>query len=824
MFLLLSFGALFSKVLSLFIGKRGTVVLDIVLVWLIARLVARALMFPGSLKIFQRNTEATFRIEIARQYVHYLRQLWIFLRHAATRSTGPLRGVSVDGLSRGFSVIETLAETFRAQQRDEVFLSKEQEHVHAIAQDLEQWLGGLRVQGRCDDSPRGFSAGPVLFPRWIRAQSAGGLPGGTTPRNMLSDAVLADEEPVASQHIAKLEGLLVTLDDLRHQKPSPMRNAMRFLRTPIVGSLNQLRAEMQMRFSGQHCWIRTRGDHRLDAMFLPSKGAQGDDAVLSKDSSMETAGWPDFSGPTVIICNPNAAYYETMVYQPSWLNFWLRRGYNVLLFNYAGYGRSTGKPSPPRIAEDGDCVINFLKSKGISMIGVYGRSIGGIAACHLARRHPEDVHLLVVDRSMSTLEETAKHMYGPWAATALRWTSMAADNVDNFIAVRCYKLMVCDPKDSMILDIAALRTAVALRVLEKLAPEDKLHVDDEQLSRLVEAWRFFGALLDICDADDDNMSDGVGSFTPSDMNRSARQPSLKAVSGDGAGSDTPGSGRGVANSNSNAMSSAAPGERAGVHWLEENASVVRLTMACLADQVRSALDVVGEHLEGGGVSLHDVFLDNPGDAAQGIRCMLANLQVWGALGEQRGSGTFVGWEPAGPDGATDRDEDPFESLDAEDVDPCALSAQYRRLARTKVGQVREEYRRRLSALLNFLTQSIDLQAGEHAEYLFQSVVKHLHEVDTFVADINRFFMSVDLAARASSVTGSVSGAGGERSTVAAEQPEAQGAAEPHPAVDRAVAGHIMHVDCGHNGALDELDLRRLSVHLRAAGFGRPEVP
>ena len=36
-------------------------------------------------------------------------------------------------------------------------------------------------------------------------------------------------------------------------------------------------------------------------------------------------------------------------------------------------------------------------------LGVYGRSIGGITACHLASKFKEVVELLVIDRSLSEL-------------------------------------------------------------------------------------------------------------------------------------------------------------------------------------------------------------------------------------------------------------------------------------------------------------------------------------------------------------------------------------------------------------------------------------
>jgi pimeloyl-ACP methyl ester carboxylesterase len=81
-----------------------------------------------------------------------------------------------------------------------------------------------------------------------------------------------------------------------------------------------------------------------------------------------------------------------MVIAPNayWLNFFLKRDINVICWNYRGYGASTigsfDYASPTKAKLDAERVLGYaydllgLQGK----IGVYGRSIGGIAACHLA--------------------------------------------------------------------------------------------------------------------------------------------------------------------------------------------------------------------------------------------------------------------------------------------------------------------------------------------------------------------------------------------------------------------------------------------------------
>ena len=86
-----------------------------------------------------------------------------------------------------------------------------------------------------------------------------------------------------------------------------------------------------------------------------------------------------------------------MINQPNayWINFFIKRDCNVICWNYRGYGESDAcwyeVLSPYMCKVDAEKVLNFainkLQVKG--PIGVYGRSIGGIAASHLAAKYPE---------------------------------------------------------------------------------------------------------------------------------------------------------------------------------------------------------------------------------------------------------------------------------------------------------------------------------------------------------------------------------------------------------------------------------------------------
>ena len=64
------------------------------------------------------------------------------------------------------------------------------------------------------------------------------------------------------------------------------------------------------------------------------------------------------------------------------------KGYNVILWNYRGYGQSTGSPTIIKSQTDASNVYNFYRDKGYDIQVVHGYSIGGAAAVGLFDKTP----------------------------------------------------------------------------------------------------------------------------------------------------------------------------------------------------------------------------------------------------------------------------------------------------------------------------------------------------------------------------------------------------------------------------------------------------
>lgn len=219
----------------------------------------------------------------------------------------------------------------------------------------------------------------------------------------------------------------------------------------------------------------------------------------------------------VLYCNPNAGMIEVSTginfsggnvptvdkanaNNDSWVDFYTELGFDVYVFNYAGYGRSFGptgpphhgdhrpgcfakigrilksslysfQPTPDSLREDGIAVATHLLSiEGVQHLVIHGESIGGLSAAGTARHlsnsstYRSKVSLLICDRTFCNLEAIAQRMVGGWSGYAIRmlaplWnTDVAAD----YVAASCPKILASDAADMIIAEASSLKSGVAL--------------------------------------------------------------------------------------------------------------------------------------------------------------------------------------------------------------------------------------------------------------------------------------------------------------------------------------------------------------------------
>jgi len=871
---------LFNVCLARLFTIPGAFILNLGLFFLLLRWVVRILVFPGSILCWKRNTEATYRVEMAKQWMQQLEQLHAFLKMATNRPASSHAGMTLEGVQAGCHVIEGLARNLRVQQRDQVKFTAEQAHMRLLVSAVESWIHSAKV---CDKR-NGKAESQVNLTDWIHRILQSGSP---VPLSyaVATHPLVKESEVEVPACIERLEQLIIILDGLQRQQDSFCASARRFLQVPTVGSLHQLRAELLVKYSGQHHWVRTPSGRKIDAMFIACQGAAGLDAEdAPKDDALSTGSntkedvplkevvseaAPCAGGPVIVWCNPNAGYYETMAYESHWLDFYLSQGCSVLLFNYSGFGRSEGHPTPRAVASDGNAVIEFLTRRGFSQIGVHGRSIGGICACSLAEAHPDVVKILIADRTFSTLAKVAKYTFGNWAVQGLGLSATWADNHKNYEKSRCYKVMICDPKDATIPDLAALRTAVALDAVSQVPECNRFHVEDEKIERLAKAWTFFETLIHVCSRMDSppqgqqctscrgsmgNEATGIGKPQVEQLTKAAlggHEPApgsgtkgpqcdgdnVEAHSrnegGEGGEDDTQ---RLVTTRSRLEAQTAADARKPTITetWLEEHADAVQTVLAQHIDAIRVALDIVGTQLNASGMTLENA-LSRPSleEACEALRCFVANLQAWGSLSTCRDMPLSahrdieaILQQGIGVDLDTTLVSARLDRL-ASNLTPEKVSIYHRQLTQTMMSRVRREFRQQTSRVRRNLEQA-SCDYGSPGSALCATILTHFCELESFVTTICRFFRSVDIASQSAATSGGVAsslmsdcGTGAPANSDSEEGKESIGRGRAAlPLINAVTTGFVVCIDCGHNGVLSDSELQHLSMHLRAARFGK----
>lgn len=126
-----------------------------------------------------------------------------------------------------------------------------------------------------------------------------------------------------------------------------------------------------------------------------------------------------------------------------------RLGLSVLIFDYRGYGRSTGKPSEAGLHRDAQTAWDFLtRSRGMAPqhIVLFGESLGGAVAAELAAR--ERPGALVLASVFISAPALAADLY-PWLPT--RWlVRLNYDTRAALARVRSPVLIAHSPDDEII--------------------------------------------------------------------------------------------------------------------------------------------------------------------------------------------------------------------------------------------------------------------------------------------------------------------------------------------------------------------------------------
>ncbi len=178
-------------------------------------------------------------------------------------------------------------------------------------------------------------------------------------------------------------------------------------------------------------------------------GLSYEDVTLTTDDGVTLAAWYVPCEParaTVLHCHGNA---ENISHICSSVQALHQLGCSVLVLDYRGYGRSTGKPTEDGLYRDAEAAWRYLTEvRGVppKRIVLMGRSLGGAVVIDLATRHTPGA--LVVECTFPSVVDIARRLY-PYLPVGLLCRDRF-DSLKKVPQVRCPKLFFHGTYDGLV--------------------------------------------------------------------------------------------------------------------------------------------------------------------------------------------------------------------------------------------------------------------------------------------------------------------------------------------------------------------------------------
>ena len=169
--------------------------------------------------------------------------------------------------------------------------------------------------------------------------------------------------------------------------------------------------------------IRTEDGETLHAWWVPAERAKG----------------------TALLFHGNAGNISHRI---DYARMFRSLGYNTLLVDYRGYGRSTGKPSEEGTYRDAEASWQWLKARGIAEreIVLYGESLGGGVASWLATRYTP--RALVIASSFTSVPDLGAEVYR--FLPVLLLSRFKYNTLERLAEVKAPVLVIHSPRDDII--------------------------------------------------------------------------------------------------------------------------------------------------------------------------------------------------------------------------------------------------------------------------------------------------------------------------------------------------------------------------------------
>jgi len=113
---------------------------------------------------------------------------------------------------------------------------------------------------------------------------------------------------------------------------------------------------------------------------------------------------------TVLLIHGNSGNIDRWIDNAKYLYL---QGYRVLVFDYQGYGKSTGKPNHKNVVTDTELFLDYLNTNYGKVI-LWGLSLGGNLSVNVAYRNPDKVKALIIEAGFTSHNQIARTKVSPF--------------------------------------------------------------------------------------------------------------------------------------------------------------------------------------------------------------------------------------------------------------------------------------------------------------------------------------------------------------------------------------------------------------------------
>ncbi|CAD8061629.1 unnamed protein product [Paramecium sonneborni] len=384
----------------------------------------RLFVFPGSYWLWRRNVENRYAKALARRANKRMEDLQNLIRKLL--QLPDIKEVNVEDLVPIKKTLQSFLNTFSSlNYRKE--LNEQQKHLFGLCQQLEQNLKDILIESK------------PLYDL---------LDNPLEVINYCKQNFNVDSEQCSNLLII-LENLIDQLQGIYETK-NIIQNIERWIFNKTLGTVDQMRVELENTFKTKRFKVQGYDGKLIDCFYIYAN----EDDTENNDR-------------TVIFCQPNAGYYEYMYYESEWIDYYLKRGINMFLWNYRGYCESQGLPNTKDIMKDAESICDYVTSHlKVNQLIFHGESLGGMVACHLGR--VRQCNLLFADRTFSSISRIAQVGFSKYASFLFKLlTSWDYNSAKSYVECQSYKILALDQKDEVIPFLSSLKVDVTKEIFLK---------------------------------------------------------------------------------------------------------------------------------------------------------------------------------------------------------------------------------------------------------------------------------------------------------------------------------------------------------------------